>query len=323
MDIDGTKYFFKLGDRSPIIIRLKEFFNSRRYLKARNNRSSQFDVRFQAAIIEFQIYWKMKRQDGSLNAEVYAHIGSVLVDAQIEQISLDHLILKKLLRGVGLVPVRFGLIDGIPNFIRNNVTPLHPNSGKTRIFPSNGNAADNAVDEKLAILFGDEKQKPVVNGANQTGRKPASEHYVLENGLVYVIHIFGQTGNEFIDIYSPKEFEKPVLSPNATPLSNGFFGLVCTNKKTGAVLAFAHLDSIQLQIDLDRAWNSKITNSVGSRYIGTIGTSGGDPGYMHSHIGYYASSKARDIVRSKKVGLNEEHDPKYYIDFRTLINSPR
>lgn len=66
-----------------------------------------------------------------------------------------------------------------------------------------------------------------------------------------------------------------------------------------------------------------MTNSVGSRYIGTVGTSGGDAGNMHTHIGYYANLKAMDFVRSQKTGLNEVHDPKYYMDFRTLVDSSR
>lgn len=34
---------------------------------------------------------------------------------------------------------------------------------------------------------------------------------------------------------------------------------------------------------------------------------------------YFADQEAMDKVRVKKVGLNEEHDPKYYMDFRTLV----
>lgn len=66
-----------------------------------------------------------------------------------------------------------------------------------------------------------------------------------------------------------------------------------------------------------------MTNSVGSRYIGTIGTSGGFSGRMHSHIGYYVDSKAADFVRSQKTGTKEVHDPKYYVDFRTLVDNSR
>ena len=62
-----------------------------------------------------------------------------------------------------------------------------------------------------------------------------------------------------------------------------------------------------------------MTNSVGSRYIGTIGTSGGSAGYMHSHIAYFSSLKAMNIRRTKKVDLMEDHDPKNFLDFRTLV----
>lgn len=156
-------------------------------------------------------------------------------------------------------------------------------------------------------------------GASQTGRKPRGDHFVLKNGLVYGLHIYGPTGNEFIDIYSPANFGKPELSLNSNPKANGYFGLVCTNQKNGAVLRFAHLDSIQSQLELDKAWNTKMTNSVGSRYIGTIGTSGGLPGYMHSHITYFKNNDAMETSRLKKVDLMEDHDLENFLDIRNLV----
>ncbi len=322
MWIDGTKYYFKLGDKSPTILELKKFLDRRDYIKNKNTKTDVFDAAFQTSLIEYQTYWKLKQQDGSLNAETYAHIGFKMPDTDINRITLRHPILQKLFYGVGVVPERIKIEKGVPFLINNNDTPTYPIYGKTNILPSNGIAVDNAVDEKLGILFGDEKQKPIVRGANQTGMENAGKHYVLKNGSVYVIHIYGLTGNEFIDIYSPANFGKPVLSPNANPSQVGYFGLVCTNQKTGAVLRFAHLDSIQSQSDLDKAWNTKMINSVGSRYIGTSGTSGGRPGNMHAHSGYFVNTKAMDAVRIKKTGsLNEEHDPKYYVDFKTLVSA--
>lgn len=200
MSLDGNKYYFKLGDKSQVIVRLKNFLNRQNYIKTKNSNTYIFDEKFQASLTEYQIHWKLKQQDGSLNAEIYAHIGSKLTPEQKKEMAMEHLILLKLLDGIGLVPARFGLIEGIPNFIQNNVTPLHPMPKKSRIPPSNKKAVDEAVDSKLAILFGDERQKPIVTGASQTGMDGMGEHYVLENGLVYVLHIFGQTGNEFIDI---------------------------------------------------------------------------------------------------------------------------
>lgn len=211
------------------------------------------------------------------------------------------------------------MVNTVPILIKDNVTPIHPNPGKTRILRSNGNALDEAVDKKLAILFGDERQKPIVNGANQTGIDPIGRHYVLDNKSVYTIHIFGSTGNEFIDVYLPKEFEKPFLSDNANPRQVGLYNLVSVNKKTGNVLSFAHLDSIHSQIELDKAWNTKTTNSVGSQYIGTIGVTGGEPGFMHSHIMYFVSLKARDTVRLQKKGTIDVEVLEYYKDFRELI----
>jgi hypothetical protein len=320
MWIDGTKYYFKLGDKSAIILGLKKFLNRLDYIKTKNTKNYILDATFQTSLVEYQTHWKLKQQDGSLNAENYAHFGLKMTDAEVEQISLRDPILRKLLYGVGVVPERIKIEKGVPFLINNNDTPVYPIYGKTDIRSANGNAVDNAVDEKLAILLGDKKQKPIVRGANQTGTSIGLEHYVLKSGLVYVIHIYGSTGNEFIDIYSPADFGKPVLSPNAHPKDVGYFGLVCTNQKTGAVLRFAHLDSIQSQAELEKAWNTKMTNSVGSRYIGTIGTSGGRAGNMHAHITYFINQKAMDEVRAKKIGLNEEHAPKYYVDFRALVN---
>ncbi len=210
---------------------------------------------------------------------------------------------------VGVVPGRIKIEIGVPFLINNDDTPTYPTYGETDILPSNGNAADNAVDERLAILFDDKKQKPIVRGANQTGMQQAGKHYVLENGLICAMHIFGPTGNEFIDIYLPAEFGKPGLSPNAHPDQVGYFGLVCTSQKTGAVLRFAHLDSIQSQAELNKAWNTKMTNSVGSRYIGTVGTSGGLAGNMHSQIGYFVNLQAMDTVRAKKKDLPKNTTP--------------
>lgn len=300
MYIDGTKYYFRLGDKNYIILRLKKFLNQYSFVKIKNNLTDTFDKTLQAALSDYQTFRKLKQQDGSLNAEVYSELGSNMTSAEIDQIALRDPVLKKLLYGIGLMPMRVKTANNIPILLKDNVTPIHPNPGKVRILPSNGNTADEAVDKKLAMLFGDEKQKTIVNGANQAGRNKGSDHYLLDNGMVYTIHIFGETGNEFIDVYLPKEFEKPFLSSNANPKDNGMYGVVSINKKTGAVLSFAHLDSIYSQVELNKAWNTKITNSVGSRYIGTIGVSGGVPGYMHSHIMYFVSLKARDESRAKK-----------------------
>ncbi len=56
MWIDGTKYYFKLGDKSPIILELKKFLDSRPEVKAKNNRSPVFDARLQASLIEYQTH---------------------------------------------------------------------------------------------------------------------------------------------------------------------------------------------------------------------------------------------------------------------------
>ncbi len=323
MWIDGTRYYFKLGDKHRVIVRLKKFLNARSFIKTKNTNTEVFDETFQASLIEYQTRFKLKQQDGSLNAETYAHFGTVVESVVVDQIALGEPILRKLIYGVGVVPERIKITNGVPFLINNNETPVHATSGKTFIPSPNGNAADIATDEKLAILLGDETQKPTVRGTSLSGVKNTGDHYVLENGLVYTLHIYGPTGNEFIDIYSPAGFEKPILSSNNTPGGNGYFNLACTNSKTGAVLRFAHLDSIQSQADLDRAWNTKMTNSVGSRYIGTIGTSGGIGGSMHSHITYYVNAKAADAVRSQKKGYNEVHDPKYYADFKSLVDGSR
>lgn len=50
-----------------------------------------------------------------------------------------------------------------------------------------------------------------------------------------------------------------------------------SNEKTGAVLRFAYLDSVQSQTALDKACNTKMTNSIVSRHIGSIGRNEGLP----------------------------------------------
>lgn len=98
-----TNYFFKSGDKNIIITRLKEFFNSLPYLKSKNNRTMIFDSGLQASIAEFQVYHRLKTQDGSLNEETYAQLGTVMLDVQIDILSTGHPDLKKLLYGVGLI----------------------------------------------------------------------------------------------------------------------------------------------------------------------------------------------------------------------------
>lgn len=103
-----TDYFFKIGSQNQIIRKLKEFFNSRSYLKNKNNKTLIFDTGLQASIAEYQTYNHLKTQDGSLNAETYERIGEDMSDVQIDIISLHDPNLRKLLYGVGLVEVCAG-----------------------------------------------------------------------------------------------------------------------------------------------------------------------------------------------------------------------
>lgn len=191
----GEKYYFKLGDKSAIILGLKKALDSLPYLEAKNTRTYIFDAELQTSLAEFQTYWKLKQTDGSLNAETYAKLGRKINEVVVDQLTLRDPILKKLFYGIGVIPERFKIENGVTLLINNNETPTYPVPGKTTILSSNGNADDDAADKKLAILFGDEKQKPVVNGVTQTGDMFTGPHYVLKNGLVFTIHIFGPTGN--------------------------------------------------------------------------------------------------------------------------------
>ena len=95
-------YFFKLGDTHPVIPKLKEFFNSRPYLRSKNNKLPVFDTGIQAAIAEFQKYHRLQTQDGSLDEETYDQIGKEMLDVQIDIVSTGDPVLRKLLYGVGL-----------------------------------------------------------------------------------------------------------------------------------------------------------------------------------------------------------------------------
>lgn len=49
-------YFFKLNSQNIIVRHLKEFLNSRAYLKNKNNKTIVFDARLQTSIAEYQKY---------------------------------------------------------------------------------------------------------------------------------------------------------------------------------------------------------------------------------------------------------------------------
>lgn len=95
-------YFFKVGDRHAIIGKLKEFFNSRPYIKTKTDKTLVFTEQFHATIAEYQKYHNLKLQGGVLNEEVYAQIGKEMMDYQIDLISVNAPELRKLLYGVGL-----------------------------------------------------------------------------------------------------------------------------------------------------------------------------------------------------------------------------
>lgn len=105
MPIDYSKYFFKLGSRSPIIVRLKKTLNTFPYLTAKNNTTDFFDSQLESSLAEYQKYHRLKVQDGSLNQETYLQLGNDLSDVQIDMISLHYPDLNKLFYGVGLVEV--------------------------------------------------------------------------------------------------------------------------------------------------------------------------------------------------------------------------
>lgn len=165
-----------------------------------------------------------------------------------------------------------------------NLVPTAENPGRTAIPSSNGNFFDAGVDRRLAQTFTGNGQAAIVRGATQSGMPYVGDHYVTDSGLVYNLYVFGPTGNEYIDIYLPAGFGKPFLNRNASPEEVGKYNLVSVNPDTGGVLGFAHIDSINSQKALDVVWNQNRRNAAGSRYIGTIGTSGGGPGGMHSRF---------------------------------------
>ena len=110
-------YFFRMGDKNIIISKLKQFFNSRSYLKNKNDKTTVFNEQLQTTITEYQVYHRLRLQGGVLNEEVYAQIGEEMLDVQIDIISLNHPDLRKLLYGVGFEK---------PCEVWENVAPVIP-----------------------------------------------------------------------------------------------------------------------------------------------------------------------------------------------------
>lgn len=94
MYISGDKYYFKLGDKNYIILRLKKFLNQYGFVKIKNKLTDVFDQTFQNTLSDYQKLRNLKQQDGSLNAEVYAQIGINMTTAEVNQVSLRDPILK-------------------------------------------------------------------------------------------------------------------------------------------------------------------------------------------------------------------------------------
>lgn len=100
MNFLAARCFFTVGSQNTAIFHLKQFFDSRSYLRNKNSRAPAFDVQFQTVIAEYQRYHRLRIQDGSLNAETYARIGREMSHFQIDTTSIGHPILKKLLFGI-------------------------------------------------------------------------------------------------------------------------------------------------------------------------------------------------------------------------------
>lgn len=126
------EYFFVIGFQSPIILKLKEFFGSRLYLKYQNNRTNIFDDELQTIILQYQNYHRLKLQSGFLNEETYAQIGKEMSEVQIDQMSLHQTNPAKLLYGINLLSNDTGLqildylsldwlLKTLPKIIRDKV----------------------------------------------------------------------------------------------------------------------------------------------------------------------------------------------------------
>ena len=100
MNFSVSRYFFTIGSQNTAIFHLKQFFDSRPYLRNRSNRAAVFDVQFQMIIAEYQRHHRLKIQDGFLNTETYAQIGREMADSQIDRTSTGQPILEKLLFGI-------------------------------------------------------------------------------------------------------------------------------------------------------------------------------------------------------------------------------
>ena len=96
--IRSSRFFFQPNSKHITLFHLKQFLNSRPYLNSGSN-SDVFDSQFQSSLTNFQTYHRLKIQDGTLNAETYAQIGSEMSSAHINIISVHSQMLKYLLYG--------------------------------------------------------------------------------------------------------------------------------------------------------------------------------------------------------------------------------
>ena len=100
MNFQINRYLFVAGSRNAAIFHLKQFFDSRTYLRVANNRTPIFDAQFQSSIAEYQSYHNLITYLGVYFGVEKAVAYSQSSPHQVEIVSAGQPTLKKLFFGV-------------------------------------------------------------------------------------------------------------------------------------------------------------------------------------------------------------------------------
>ena len=187
----------------------------------------------------------------------------------------------------------------------------------SRVEPASSNPELRALERNLAALISDDTG--IVRADNRGYRLgyPYVTHFETSDGRIHTIHAYGSDGrgNSNANLYVPSGWRVKYEGGADNQV-------VATNPRTGQVMVFAHVKGVKSQAQLVR--NMRKTNKMGSRFIGqTGGKRGGHPGYKHSHISIYSSSRGRQKIKQQlydpKPGQRGVPDQSGWSDFRLLI----
>jgi RHS repeat-associated protein len=106
-------------------------------------------------------------------------------------------------------------------------------ASSSHVEQSNGNPVDEQSDEQLAELFTD---GGIARGASTPTAPGLDTHFKTRDGLVYVVHVYGdESGDKIVGLYLPEGFTNPRFEGGAQSIVSA------TNQKTGEVIGIAHV----------------------------------------------------------------------------------